>query len=133
MMKEGGMGIRAVATQLRTTNLEASIDYYVNRLGFDLEFRFQDFYAGLKTIDGHQIHLKLVDEPNPDIEFVQAGTHLHLYFEVDDLDALAVRFRAKGVRFHRDPAETNRGTREFYVLDDQGHVLCFTQDQGNGR
>ena len=127
------MAIRSVATQLRTTDLEASIDYYVSRLGFELAFRFQDFYAGLETIEGHQIHLKLVDEPNPDIGFVQAGTHLHLYFAVDDLDDLAARFRANGVIFHRDLAQTDRGTREFYVLDDQGHVLCFTQDQGSGR
>jgi len=119
------MHITAVATQLRTTDLEASIDYYVSRLGFELDFRFEDFYAGLKTIEGHQIHLKLVDAPNPDIGFVQSGTHLHLYFLVDDLDEVASRFRANGVTFHLEAQQTNRGTREFYVLDDQGHVLCF--------
>ena len=125
------MNIRRVATQLRTTNLDASIDFYVTRLGFELDFRFEDFYAGLRTIAGHQIHLKLVDEPNPDIEFVQRGTHLHLYFAVDDLDAVAAGFRSNGVRFHREVLESGRGSRECYVLDDQGHVLCFSDDRSS--
>lgn len=117
-----------MATQLRTTDLDATIDFYVSRLGFELDFRFEDFYAGLRTIEGHQIHLKRVDEPNPDIGFVQAGTHLHLFFVVDDVATAANRFRDRGVTFHHDLMETNRGTREFYVLDDQGHVLCFAED-----
>lgn len=124
------MDITRVATQLRTTDLEATIDYYVNRLGFELEFRFQDFYAGLATTDGHQIHLKLVDEPDPGIGEVQVGLHLHLYFLVEDLDRIAADFRERGVTFHRDLMETNRGSREFYVLDDQGHVLCFAEEAG---
>ncbi len=126
------MRITRVATQLRTTDLDATIEYYTSRLGFELDFRFRDFYAGLRTLDGHQIHLKLVDEPDPDIGFVQAGTHLHLYFAVDDLDALAARYRNNGVTFHIDVTETDRGTREFYVLDDQGHVLCFTEERSDG-
>ena len=117
------------ATQLRTTDINATVDYYVNRLGFELAFRYQDFYAGLKATSGHDIHLKLVDEPNPDLDFVQSGLHQHLYFEVDDLDDLAARYHDRGVRFHREVLETERGSREFYVLDDQGHVLCFSQER----
>ena len=54
---------------------------------------------------------------------------------MSDLDATASGFRERGVTFHRDLTQTNRGTREFYVLDDQGHVLCFAGRplQGSGR
>jgi catechol 2,3-dioxygenase-like lactoylglutathione lyase family enzyme len=121
------MTVNRVATQIRTTNLDASIDYYVSRLGFELDFRFRDFYAGIKVTDDHSIHLKLVDEPDPSIRFVQQGDHLHLFFEVDDADATAERLRRSGAEFLKDLDETAWGTREFYVLDDQGHVLCFAQ------
>ena len=119
------MTVHRTATQIRTTDLNTSIDYYVSKLGFELDFRFEDFYAGVRVSDEHSIHLKLVDERDPAIDFVQQGNHLHLFFEVDDADAAAERLRRSGVTFHKDPAETAWGTREFYVLDDQGHVLCF--------
>ena len=62
-----------MATQIRTTSLDASIDYYVSKLGFELDFRFEDFYAGIRVTDDLSIHLKLVDAPDPSIEFVQKG------------------------------------------------------------
>ena len=82
--------ITNVVTQLRTTNLEVSIRFYTETMGFALEFRFQDFYAGIRA--GLEVfHLKLVDDPDPSIEFVRNGEHFHLYFESDDVVAEANR------------------------------------------
>ena len=48
-----------------------------------LEFQDEDFYAGIRA--GSQLfHLKLVDEQDPSIEFVDRGGHFHLYLETDD-------------------------------------------------
>lgn len=118
------MTVRAVIPQLRTTDLDASIEFYVDRLGFALEFRYGDFYAGIKAGD-HTIHLKLADARDPSIPFVAAGDHLHLYFQVDDVAAEAQRLRATGVQFRHQLADTAWGTREFTIVDDQGHLLCF--------
>ena len=66
------MNVSNTVTQLRTTNLEKSIAFYTTVMGFSLEFRFEDFYAGIRA--GNQVfHLKLVDDPDPSIEFVRAG------------------------------------------------------------
>jgi catechol 2,3-dioxygenase-like lactoylglutathione lyase family enzyme len=110
--------------QLRTTNLRESIAFYTTMLDFTLDFQYGDFYAGLRN-GRHMIHLKLVDEPDPSIEYVREGDHLHLYLETDDVAASADALRKRGVRFVRDLHDTPWGTTEFVITDDQGHTLYF--------
>ena len=120
------MNIGSVATQIRTTDLEASIGFYTGILGLELAFRYEDFYAGIRV--GEQMfHLKLVDERDPGIDFVTSGNHLHLYFTVADLDAAAAALRARGVAFLQEPANTAWGSREFALQDNEGHVLYFAE------
>jgi len=116
------MKIKSLTPQLRTTDLEGSIRFYTETLGFDLAFRYQDFYAGI-CAGSYAFHLKLVDEPDPGIAFVRAGEHVDLYVEVDDVSAAAEELRRKGVRLLRAPYETPYGTREISLEDDQGHSL----------
>lgn len=121
------MAISGVITQLRTTDLAGSIRFYTEKIGLTLAFQYQDFYAGIRA--GNQsFHLKRVDKRDPSIAFVDAGEHLHLYFETDDAVATAQSLKAKGVHLVREPHETAWGTREFVVKDDQGHTLYFGQD-----
>jgi catechol 2,3-dioxygenase-like lactoylglutathione lyase family enzyme len=118
------MQISGVIPQLRTTDLASSIRFYVEKIGLDLEFQHEDFYAGIRA--GTQVfHLKLIDEEDPSIEFVARGDHFHLYFQTDDAVGLARQLESKGVRLVKDVHDTTWGTREFVVLDDQGHTLYF--------
>jgi catechol 2,3-dioxygenase-like lactoylglutathione lyase family enzyme len=118
------MRISGVVPQLRTTDLAASIRFYTTRVGFTLEFQYQDFYAGIRA-GSHVFHLKLVDEADPSIEFVDRGEHFHLYLETDDAAAAAAALKANGVRLVKDVHDTPWGTREFVIKDDQGHTLYF--------
>jgi catechol 2,3-dioxygenase-like lactoylglutathione lyase family enzyme len=120
------MTVLGVVPQLRTTSLDESIDFYVSKLGFVLEFRYSDFYAGIK-VGTQSFHLKLVDSQDPGIPFVSEEGHLHLYFPIDDADAEAQRLRRNGVMLREGVDDTQWGTREFWVHDNQGHVLCFGQ------
>ncbi len=120
------MSITGVVPQLRTTNIDNSISFYVDKLGFVLDFRYEDFYAGIRV--GNQFfHLKLVDERDPSIDFVAKGEHVHLYFPTEDVATFACELEEKGVVLLKPVAQTPWGTKEFYVEDDQGHVLCFGQ------
>jgi catechol 2,3-dioxygenase-like lactoylglutathione lyase family enzyme len=108
------MTIKAIAPQLRTTDMASSIAFYTEKLGFEVAFRFEDFYAGIKA--GEQtFHLKQVDEPDPSIPFVEEGGHLHLYFETDDVDAVADRLKANGVPLLKDVHDTEWQTREIVL------------------
>jgi catechol 2,3-dioxygenase-like lactoylglutathione lyase family enzyme len=120
------MAISSVITQLRTTNLSQSIRFYTEKVGLTLEFQYQDFYAGIRA--GNQVfHLKLVDEKDPSIAFVDKGDHFHLYFGTDDVQAIADALKRNGVRLVKDVHDTPWGTRELAIKDDQGHTLYFGQ------
>lgn len=118
------MQISGAIAQLRTTDLAESIRFYTLKVGLALEFQFQNFYAGIRA--GSQVfHLKLSDEKDPSIEFVEKGEHFHLYFHTDDASAAAATLKRNGVPLVKDVHETAWGTREFIVKDDQGHTLYF--------
>jgi catechol 2,3-dioxygenase-like lactoylglutathione lyase family enzyme len=120
------MQISGVIPQLRTTDLAASVRFYTVTVGLTLAFQYEDFYAGIRA--GSQLfHLKLVDERDPSIAFVERGEHFHLYLETDDAAALATALRARGVPLVKDVHDTAWGTREFAIADDQGHTLYFGQ------
>ena len=116
------MQIIGVETQLRTTDLAASIRFYTETLGLTLEFQYQTFYAGIRA-EGQVFHLKLVDSPDPSVEYVDEGDHFHLYLQVDNATEVAAALALKGVRFHKPVTNTPWGTREFVIKDDQGHTL----------
>lgn len=115
------MSITGFAPQLRTTDLEESIRFYTEKLGFTVEFRYEDFYAGIRA--GSQVfHLKLVDEPDPSIPYV-ADQGFHIFFKTEGVAALAAKLKANDVPLVKDVHETAWGTREAVINDDQGHTL----------
>lgn len=118
------MAITGIVPQLRTTDMESTVRFYVEKLGFSVEFNYQDFYVGIRTGD-RSIHLKLVDEKDPSIAFVDDGGHIHLYFETEGVAEFADRLKEHGVELAKDVHETAWNTREIIVHDDQGHTLYF--------
>jgi catechol 2,3-dioxygenase-like lactoylglutathione lyase family enzyme len=116
------MAITGIIPQLRTTDMASSIRFYTEKLGFSIEFNHDDFYAGIRA--GSQlIHLKLVDEKDPSVPYVDEGEHLHLYLQTDGVTAFAAQLEARGVPLVKAVHETAWGTREVVIHDDQGHTL----------
>ena len=120
------MSISGVIPQLRTTDLASSIQFYTTKLGLSLEFQYQDFYAGIRA-GGQVFHLKLADEKDPSIQFVDDGEHFHLYLETDNVTTEAAALKANGVALVKDVHETPWGTREAVIKDDQGHTIYLGQ------
>jgi catechol 2,3-dioxygenase-like lactoylglutathione lyase family enzyme len=119
---EHHMGITGIIPQLRTTDMASSIRFYTEKLGFSVEFNYDDFYTGIRA--GSQlVHLKLADEKDPSIPYVDEGGHLHLYLQTKGVAAFAALLKARGVPLVKDVHETAWGTREVVINDDQGHTL----------
>ena len=125
------MQILGVTAQLRTRDLAGSIRFYTTMVGLTLDFQYQDFYAGIRA-GGQVFHLKLVDQKDPSIDFVDRGEHFHLYLETDDAAAAAEMLARRGVPLVRGLRDTPWGTREFAVKDDQGHTLYFGEHSKRG-
>jgi len=121
--------VRAVTAQLRTTDLEGSIAFWTQAVGLELAFLYSDFYAGIRAGAGI-FHLKHVDTPDPSIAYVEAGRHLHLYLDVDDAKAMVAALEARGIRPMIPLHETDWGTLEFAIFDDQGHTIYFGETLG---
>lgn len=114
--------ITGIIPQLRTTDMASSVRFYTGKLGFTVEFNYQDFYVGIRA-GGQLIHLKLVDEKDPSIPYVEEGEHIHLYLETEGVADFAAHLKAKGVPLVKDLHETPWKTREVVIHDDQGHTL----------
>ncbi len=68
------MAITGIVAQLRTTHMASSIRFCTEKLGFSVEFKYRDFYTGIRA--GDQIfHLELVDDKDPSIASVVEGEH----------------------------------------------------------
>ena len=66
--------IRKMSPQLIVSDLNRSIEFYIQQLGWAIDFRYEDFYAGIIK-DGCSIHLKLgkpspADQKNEDLDIV---------------------------------------------------------------
>lgn len=118
------MTIKHIIPQLRTTDMASSLKFYTETLGFTVEFNYEEFYVGIRAGD-QLIHLKLVEEPDPSIPFVDEGGHLHLYLQTDHVAALAEQLKNRGVTLLQDVEETAWNTKEFVIHDDQGYTLYF--------
>jgi catechol 2,3-dioxygenase-like lactoylglutathione lyase family enzyme len=118
--------ISRITPQLRTRDLEASIRFYTEKLGLTLDFRYSDFYAGIRAGD-HTFHLKASDCEDPSISDVHEGGHFHLYLGAQDVDVVARMLKAGGVSLQQEPRNTPWQTRELVFLDDQGHTIYVGQ------
>ncbi|MDE0177330.1 MAG: VOC family protein [Gammaproteobacteria bacterium] len=125
------MDIEELVPQLRTSDLERAIGFYTRKLGFALSFRYQDFYAGVSCGD-RMIHLKLVDDPDPGIEFVRSGQHLHIHLGVRDIHAAFRQVQEAGVKIVEEISERPWGMTEFVIEDPDGHTLYFGSASADG-
>jgi catechol 2,3-dioxygenase-like lactoylglutathione lyase family enzyme len=120
------MAVKEIVLQLRTVDIDRALAFYIDELGFTLSFRYEDFYAGIETA-GYMVHLKLVDNPDPGIDFVRRGEHLHLNITVDDIESEYGRIREAGVTIREELTIKPWNMREFVVEDPDGHTIYFSQ------
>lgn len=118
--------IKKMNPQFLVTDLEHSIEFYTIKLGFDLEFRYEDFYAGIVK-DGYSIHLK---SGNPSIEErnnKKENNDLDIVFSVEGVEALYREFVNKPIKIIQPLCERPYG-KEFYIADPDGYILAFLEE-----
>ena len=96
-------------TMVRVTDLDASLDFYCNKLGLELVGR-NDYDAGRFTLvflaapgdHASQVELTYNWDPQP---YPSGRAFGHLAYEVDDVYALCERLRQGGVTINRPPRD----------------------------
>ena len=106
-------------------DLERSIEFYTLKLGFDIDFRYEDFYAGIIK-DGYCVHLKSSDIDTVERACRFGSEHLDITFAVEGIDALFEAMTSLPVTIVQPLRQMPYG-REFYIADPDGYVLSFLE------
>jgi RimJ/RimL family protein N-acetyltransferase/uncharacterized glyoxalase superfamily protein PhnB len=116
----------AVEPVLMTHDVRATVDFYHDKLGFNVDFLYGDppNHAGVSRGEwtGSMVTVQIARVP-PERE-IQPSSYLHI--RVDSrLDALCEEYRARGVTIIAEPEAKPWGFCEFAIKDPNGTVLVF--------
>jgi len=117
--------VRQIVPVFFTTDIPATLAYYVDKLGFTCLGTWQDPPVyGIVARDQHAIHFRCAEPPtaNPD---KYADELLDAYLFVEDADRLYAEYTSRGVEFTRTLANMPWDCREFVVKDCDGRLLAF--------
>jgi uncharacterized glyoxalase superfamily protein PhnB len=104
-----------VSPILRVTDLRASLKFYVESLGFKIDWEYQDSIASVSRGKA-AVMLCTGDQGNP-------GSWL--WFGITDVDAFHSELLARGVTVRHPPTNYPWGSRELQVADLDGNILRF--------
>jgi lactoylglutathione lyase len=105
----GDLAMKYLHTMVRVTDLEASIDFYCNKLGLELVGR-NDYEAGRFTLvflaapGDHSAQVELTYNWDPQ-SYSTGRSFGHLAYEVDDVYAICERLMKAGVTINRPPRD----------------------------
>jgi catechol 2,3-dioxygenase-like lactoylglutathione lyase family enzyme len=115
--------VTSLAPQLLVDDLNRSTDYY-RKLGFDFGEPWGGFYA-IGTIDGLELHLKEAPKNEAERNFRRENEHLDVAGGVAGIDQFYEQCVSNGLTILKPLASTEWGTKDFYIEDPDGNVLCF--------
>jgi uncharacterized glyoxalase superfamily protein PhnB len=108
-----------IAPELPVSNMQQSIDYYEQKLGFQLIMQMPGQDYAIVERDNIAIHLFHDDARNHS----PAGIHIF----TPDLDALHAELQQRGTSMSQGILRKPWGNRDFRVIDDFGNEIKFTE------
>jgi len=118
--------IKKMSPQLLVADIGTSIEFYIQKIGFELDFRYEDFYAGIIK-DGYSIHLKSGSTSLAERQHKLENDDLDIVFSIEDVQTLYNDLVNKGVRITQPLCERPYG-KEFYIADPDGYILAFLEE-----
>jgi catechol 2,3-dioxygenase-like lactoylglutathione lyase family enzyme len=128
-MNERRGSLSYIAPVFRVADLGRSLQFYRGKLGFELDFSYENFYASVHR-DRCYIHLNCAPAAARDQAAFERAEHLDACAVVTAAAPLAAEFVAAGVTFSLSLREMPYGT-EFYVRDPDGYIVGFVEPAGD--
>ena len=118
--------ITGIAPQFLVDDLDRAVAYYRDKLGFELDFTYESFYAGVSR-NGFAIHLKQAEKLVADRAHRKQNEHLDAYIAVSGIRGLFSELQMRGAEVIRPLEERPWACLDFYVEDPDGYILCFSE------
>jgi catechol 2,3-dioxygenase-like lactoylglutathione lyase family enzyme len=115
--------VTSFAPQFLVDDLTRSIAYY-EKLGFVFGAPWDGFYA-IGQLDGLELHLKEAPKNEAARQHQREHENLDAAAGVDGIEAFYTQCAANGALITRPLAATAWGTKDFYVEDPDGYIVCF--------
>lgn len=114
---------KALRPILWTENLNDTIDFYTQILGFTLQEKSEEWQWASLEKNGVEI---MLTKPNEHEKFSQIGFTGSFYFNVDEVDELWEELKTK-TKICYEIETFDWEMREFAVYDNNGYILQFGQ------
>ena len=108
-----------IAPELPVADLKRSIEYYEQKLGFQVVARMPSGDYAIMERDEIAIHLFTDDDHS------SSPVGIHIFTE--DLDLLHAELQERGARVSQGIIRKPWGNRDFRVNDDSGNEIKFTE------
>ena len=116
--------VTSLAPQFLVEDLDRAITYYRDALGFAFDEPWGGFYA-IGRLDGLELHLKEAPKNLAERKHRRDNEHLDASAGVEGIDAFYEQCVANGAKILKPLAATEWGTKDFYVEDPEGYIICF--------
>jgi catechol 2,3-dioxygenase-like lactoylglutathione lyase family enzyme len=126
--------LTSISAQLFVADIQASCDFYADKLGFAVDFIYGDppFYAQV-TRDNARLSLRHVDEPVFAGDVREREDLLSASITVgsaDEIKQLFSSYQALDVPFHQTLKQEPWGATTFIVVDPDGNLILFAGPTG---
>lgn len=133
--------------ELSCTDITASLKFYVEALGFSIQYQRPTEGFAMLEREGSRLMLDQITPPDATSETARTwltgvmeypfGRGINLQIETTNIDALYVKAQEKGARIFLSMEEkwyradaVELGNRQFIAQDPDGYLLRFFQDLG---
>ena len=114
-----------MSPQFIVSDIDRSIGFYTDKLGFEVDFRYEDFYAAIIK-DHHSIHLKLGVPSIEERKIKRKNSDIDIMFSVEDVEELHEELSKKQVEIIQ-PLRNMPYGMEFYIVDPDGYIIAFVE------
>ena len=108
----------SVSVVIHVSNLDTSLKYYTDVLGFTFDFKFGDYYAGL-VYDEVCIHLN----GSKDSKKLPGGAHFCI--DCDEIDQYYTLIKERGALIEVSLDDREYGVRDCAINDPDGNTIVF--------
>ncbi|MBD0287832.1 MAG: VOC family protein [Flavisolibacter sp.] len=111
---------------LPVNNLQLTLDYYRDKLGFTDEWTFGEIDGGIRRDD---LRLLFAEDKEFTKDINNKQHRLPLLWFVDDIEAIYAEFKNRGIEIADDLRTHSYGLREFAFIDINGYYIRIAEGQ----